>query len=838
MGLGFAQPPVFAAHYARPPSGGRRRLTRQPSRPRRLRCDACAGRTPTTTPHLSVVTLEVAGLRCGSCVSRCEKLIVDALGDGARATAAADLLTGAVVVTSSGRQSDVVRKATAALMRGGFGATVRRAGAPPASLRGDALAGAGQLAIGVALLLASTAAQSLCCGPFAVRTSSMAVQLVSLLCVVCYIAFPLRPFFLAGLADLARGAMSMSALVLLSVSAQLAVSACGLSLPAVATPRVHETMLLLGFVHLGRVIDSGLRQYTTRTTAKSLSQLQPQACTRISADGSEATVGLEDVREGDHLLVRSGDRFPVDATLSHSASVEADFSAITGEALPVVVRSGETVWAGGVNLSERPVLVRAVTTGDASEVAAAVAVVQAALAEKARMHRLADVASAALGKLAILLAVSALAYYSTRTARLPVALRGHPSAGPLLIAASILSAACPCSLALAVPMIGLVAMCAAASQGILFRSGLALELAGSAFKLVALDKTGTLTTGTMDVVRVAVHPSAAISEQELVRLAASVEARAMHPIATGILRYAAAAGIDVSPGGDVLTVAGCGVVSSKVPLSSFGGESTGTVRVGSAQWIGEVDGPSSGSMTPAQASTTTGVLVHCAELGGVLGRIELRDELRASREDVSKLRRLKGRPKIAVLSGDSQPAVDGVAADLRIGTLARHGDVVRGGLRPRQKAHLLRQLAEGAGKGSVCAVGDGVNDGPMLASADIGFALGRSGEGVAPVAATAALVVVPRGNLDSVSEALAIGRMSRIGTLLSLAWAAIYNLGALARASGLGEYVPAHRAAMWMAASSAVSMLLPIAFALALQARKRLRAAAARDAARAGQPLP
>lgn len=615
----------------------------------------------------------------------------------------------------------------------------------------------------------------------------------------------------------------MPALVTLSVAAQTSLSVLGVVSPSLASPRAHETVLLLFFVHAGQLLEESLRRFTTASAASALAKLQPDTVLRVTDEGEEV-VPVGDAGVGDSVVVRSGDRFPLDGTIEGEGL--ADVSGMSGEAMPAVLESGDTVFAGAINLTDCAVRVAVTKVLDESELAVVRKTVEDALAQKTQTQRLADKAAGVLGRIAVSLALCAVVLHGFGVLPQSEALMAAGSFGPVLVAASLLSAACPCSLALAVPMMSLVAISAAAREGILFRSSAALEAAGSSFNVVGLDKTGTLTTGLMAVSEVAVDERwrGKVREADVLKLAASVELRYSHPIANGIVKYASGRNVSFEPV-ESRFVSGSGVIAEDVYLAPFGLH-RGRIFIGSLDWILSLY-PEASLWLSSDKERGVGfiaVYIFCPEANGFFGRIFLKEELRARPVDIENLRSLAGKPRLAVLSGDNRVSVENVCEAVGIGL---GDDFVRGGLKPVEKARLVSEISSRRrGNGRVCTVGDGVNDGPLLASADMSFALGRVGEGVAPVAASAALAIVPRGNLSAIVDALAIGRWARFGTAISLMWALFYNVYALVRTSGLlGPFWLPHQAAAAMALSSAISMTLPPALALCLELRCRRKGA-------------
>ena len=452
----------------------------------------------------------------------------------------------------------------------------------------------------------------------------------------------------------------------------------------------------------------------TRRGLRALLSLVPERAT-IVREGKEVEVDPGDIVLGDRLVLRPGERAATDGVVRDGRSA-LDVSAITGESTRVEVGPGDQAFAGSINgVGVLEIEVTAVTAE--SSLARIVHIVEEAQERKGRSQRLADRIARPLVP-GVMIAASLVAIIGT--------LLEGPEVwvGRALV---VLVAAAPCALAISVPVTVVAAIGAASRLGVLVKGGAALE-ALAATRIVALDKTGTLTRNEPRVVRVLTADGA--TEREVLGLAAALEARSEHPLAPAIL----AAAPDPQTGTDVTAVPGYGLTGRVGDVA---------VRLGRPGFIApERLGP---SIEELEATGVTVVLVEAD--GRTVGAIGVRDELRdEAAEAVSALERLGLRT--VMLSGDNERTARALAKVAGITT-------VRAGLRPEEKAAIVEELGR---TGSVAMVGDGINDAPALATADVGIAMGAMGTDVAIETADVALM----GNdLRHLPEAFAHARRAR-----------------------------------------------------------------------------
>ncbi|MDH6675917.1 cation-transporting ATPase G [Rhodococcus sp. LBL1] len=446
-------------------------------------------------------------------------------------------------------------------------------------------------------------------------------------------------------------------------------------------------------------ISEGLEEYAvsrTRHGLRALLSLVPDTATVIR-DGAEQSVPPAELRLGEIMIVKPGERIATDGVIRRGRTA-LDTSAITGESVPVEVGPGDEVFAGSIN-GTGVLEVEVTAAADDNSLAKIVRIVEAEQTRKGEAQRLADKIAKPLVP-AIMFAAAVIAVAGS--------LLGDPRIW-IERALVVLVAASPCALAIAVPVTVVAAIGAASKLGVLVKGGAALEALGK-IGGIALDKTGTLTRNQPTVIDVATADGA--TRDEVLAIAAALESRSEHPLARAILD----AVDDVSPAENVEAVIGAGLT----------GQLDGAqVRLGRPGWI--APGPLAADVERMQRAGATAVLIE--RDGRVVGAIAVRDELRPEAvEVVSQLRR--DGYHVAMLTGDNERTARALAADVGIEDV--HAD-----LRPEDKARIIGRLGQ---QRSMAMVGDGVNDAPALATADLGIAMGAMGTDVAIETADVALM--------------------------------------------------------------------------------------------------
>ncbi|MDQ5975616.1 MAG: cation-transporting P-type ATPase, partial [Actinomycetota bacterium] len=526
------------------------------------------------------------------------------------------------------------------------------------------------------------------------------------------------------------------------------------------------TIAAIGAVILGEVgeaamlaflfsISEGLEEYSitrTRRGLRALLSLVPDEATVIR-DGREQKVSPADLKLGETMVVKPGERIATDATILTGRS-SLDMAAITGESMPVEAGPGDEVFAGSIN-GTGALEVTVTASAEDNSLAKIVRIVEAEQSRKGASQRLADAIARPLVPAIMVVAAVVAALGS---------LLGDPRVW-IERALVVLVAASPCALAIAVPVTVVAAIGAASKLGVLIKGGAALEALGR-IRQIALDKTGTLTRNRPVVVDVATASGA--SRDEVLAVAAALEARSEHPLARAIL--AAVAEVTAADSVEAVTGAGLRGHLNGIPL-----------RLGRPGWISP--GPLAVDVERMQQAGATAVLIE--RDGVVIGAVAVRDELRPEAIEVVSALHHDGY-QLAMLTGDNERTARALAADVGIDTV--HAD-----LRPEDKARIIQQLRTGY---PTAMVGDGVNDAPALASADLGIAMGAMGTDVAIETADVALMGEDLRNLP---KALRHARRSRRIMLqnvgLSLAILTVLVPLALLGVLGLAAVVLVHEVA-------------------------------------------
>ncbi len=578
------------------------------------------------------------------------------------------------------------------------------------------------------------------------------------------------PFIQGGWRALRNAAPDMDLLLAIGILA-----AYGVSIEALFTGGevyFDTAGMIVTLVLLGRVFEGGARRRASAGIDRLL-RLAPESAMRLTNDGTEEVASAQ-LCVGDLIRVRPGERFAVDGEIVEGEG-EIDEAAVTGEARPVRRGPGEAVSAGTVSLGSL-LTVRVTAAAADSFVARVARMVEEAQMRRAPMQRLADRVCRYFVPAVALLAAGTWIWWR---------LFPDPVVSPLLAAVAVLVVACPCALGLATPTAIMVGTGTAAGRGILFRGGDVLEAAGR-LTVVAFDKTGTLTEGKPRVV--AVRHAAGVTAGELLAEAARAEEGSLHPLGKAIVAEAQSRGIAFESVRESRAWAGFGIACDT---------GSGALRVGSRAFLDQ-----GGIEIPEAFQGEGATEVHVAREARYLGMILLEDALRPGAEaSLAALKKMGLRT--ALLTGDT-PAAAGRLASLPL-------DEIHSRLDPAAKAAwVARQRAAGH---RVLMVGDGINDAPALAEADVGSSLAGSTD----IALETSDLVLTRPDLGRLVEAVRLARRTLVTIRQNLFWAFLYNVMALPLAAA-GGLAPIHAAA-----AMALSSVCVIGNSLRIKAGERFK---------------
>jgi Cu+-exporting ATPase len=682
--------------------------------------------------------LDVEGMTCASCVGRVEKALrkVDGVVD-----ATVNLATeSARIHVAGGVDLDTLLRA---IDKAGYQATAHRTRQPEqAASRRDRQ--------GAAVILAAALTLPMII-PMLLEPFGNHLMLPGWLQLL--LATPVQfwsgaRFYRAGWKAVRAGAGNMDLLVALGTSAAYGLSVYQL-LHAGDADMGHlyfeAGSVVITLVLLGKWLEARAKKQTT-AAIRALQMLRPESA-RVRRDGTDIDVPIAQVRVGDLVVIRPGERVPVDGTITEGAS-DIDESLITGESLPVSRQPGEKVTGGSIN-GEGMLLVRTIAVGAETTLARIIRMVESAQAAKAPIQRLVDRVSAVFVPVVLVIALLTMAGWW---------LYGGDIEQAIINAVAVLVIACPCALGLATPAAIMAGTGVAAKSGILIKDAEALEIAHGA-DVVIFDKTGTLTEGKP---KLATADAFGIDRSELLRWAAAVQQGSEHPLGRAVVEAAAKEGITPPPAMNVIALPGRGL------SATVDGR---TLQLGSTRLMEEI------GIAPAELER------HAAKVAGrgytiswlaasgspsqgsqaqLLGLLAFGDAAKASsKKAVDRLHTLG--VDTVLLTGDNQGSAETIGRQLGISHIVAN-------VLPADKAAKVAALKEGGRM--VAMVGDGINDAPALAAADVGIAMATGTD----VAMQAAGITLMRGDPSLVADAIDISRRTYGKIRQNLFWAFIYNL--------------------------------------------------------------
>ncbi len=557
-------------------------------------------------------------------------------------------------------------------------------------------------------------------------------------------------FYRGAFKSLKNRSANMDVLVAMGISAAYGYSVLALlNLFGISGHVFFETSaMLITFIRFGKWLEARAKGKASQALKKLL-QLQADKA-RLLVDGQEQEVSASRVKVGDRVVIRPGEKIPVDGEVVDGESA-VDESMVTGESVPVDKEPGETVTGATINQIGR-LVVRATRVGEETVLAQIVKMVEAAQGDKAPIQRLADaVSNWFVPAVVTIAALTFMVWYGMLAAEFLFAFK---------MAIAVLVIACPCALGLATPTAIMVGSSVGLSAGILFKRASVLENI-SRLEVVLLDKTGTLTKGEFSLTDLVAVPEG--SADELLRFAAAAEAASNHPLARAVVGYCRQEGVDVPEATNVEEIGGHGLLCRVDGLQVLAGNHR----------LMEREGVDTTALDPqVEKLTEEGrSVVYLAREGKLLGVVALADTLKDNaKTTIDRLRELG--LKTVMITGDRQAAARPVAKQLGV-------DGVEAEVLPGDKQQVVRDYQQ-QGR-FVGMVGDGINDAPALAQADIGIAIGSGTD----VAKETGDIILVKGDIQDVERGIRLGRKTLSKIKQNLFWAFFYNVVGIPVAAGM-----------------------------------------------------
>ena len=711
----------------------------------------------------------VTGMSCAACSARVEKAVSKVPGVS---ECSVSLLTNSMGVTGTASPQDII----AAVEEAGYGASLKGEKAGAKTSGGTVSEYEEMLKDKETPVLRKRLIASLCLLlplmyvsmghsmwgwplPSFFEGNHVAVGLLQLLFTVAVMVIN-QKFFINGYRSMFHRAPNMDTLVALgatasfgySVYALFAMTGAQLAGDAGAVMEyMHEfyfesAAMILTLITVGKMLEAHSKGKTT-DALKSLMKLAPKTATLLR-DGTEVEVGIEQVRIGDRFVVRPGENIPVDGVVVEGSSAVNE-SALTGESIPVDKAKGDPVSAATLNQSGY-LQCEATRVGEDTTLSQIIQMVSDAAATKAPIAKVADKVSGVFVPAVITIALLTIAGWL---------LAGQTVGFALARGISVLVISCPCALGLATPVAIMVGNGMGAKHGIMFKTAVSLEETGKV-EIVALDKTGTITSGEPEVTDIL--PVSGCSEEELLRAAFALEQKSEHPLSKAILEAAREKGIEEAGAEEFQAVPGNGLTGTWMGSRLAGGN---------LKFIGEkAEVPEAISREAARLAEAGKTPLFFARDEKLLGIIAVADVIKEdSPRAVRELQNMGIR--VVMLTGDNERTARAIGAQAGV-------DEVIAGVLPDGKEAVIRSLKE---KGKTAMVGDGINDAPALTRADMGIAIGAGTD----IAIDAADVVLMKSRLLDVPAAIRLSRATLRNIHENLFWAFIYNVIGIPLAAGI-----------------------------------------------------
>ena len=730
----------------------------------------------------------VTGMSCAACSSRVEKAVSKVPGV---TSCSVSLLTNSMGVEGTAASADIIK----AVQDAGYGASVKGAG-KEGSVKAQSLDAEEALkdhetpvlkrrlwySVGFLIVLMYFSMGHMMWGwplPAFFDGNHVAMGLVQLLLTIAVMVIN-QKFFISGFKGLIHGAPNMDTLVALGAGASFGYSVYALFAMTDAQVKgdmdavmsyMHEfyfesAAMILTLITVGKMLEAHSKGKTT-DALKSLMQLAPKTAT-VVRDGKEVEISVDAVRKNDIFVVRPGENIPVDGEVIDGVSAVNE-SALTGESIPVDKQPGDPVSAATVNQSGF-IKCRATRVGEDTTLSQIIQMVSDAAATKAPIAKIADKVSGIFVPSVITIAVITIIVWLVA---------GESIGFALARGISVLVISCPCALGLATPVAIMVGNGKGAKSGILFKTAASLEATGRT-QIVALDKTGTITSGEPKVTDIVVNPeffgnntgnrisglglneNAGSNEDILLTLAASVEAKSEHPLAKAVMSRAQEDGIRIAEVSDFSAVVGNGLTADLAGKN---------IKAGNLSFVSKYVEVSDYMKSKADAFSKEGKTpLFFAQDDKLAGIIAVADTIKEdSPEAVRQLRNMG--IKVVMLTGDNEQTARAIGKEAGV-------DEVIAGVLPDGKENVIKQLKK---QGKVAMVGDGINDAPALTRADMGIAIGAGTD----VAIDAADVVLMKSRLIDVPAAIRLSRATLTNIHENLFWAFFYNVIGIPLAAGL-----------------------------------------------------